>query len=260
MYRYAFCGLRYVWIANCPWASEMSKSRNTTRFPEKEKETSHWMAGCHLFNCCCTNLTSLCRLQLTGFSVAECSQLIEKTLQNCLCESRKWDKRTSSFSDKPTQARWTPDGFNMHSVEIGMWCKAPWKTRPNQFSHLGSRRISSGWISVAIGYFSMIPHRVWDEVEVWVFSKKQLKASDARLLGWCWKKLHLIALAEHIFAQAARRVQFRTKRVAMGLWKSLLFACHGLSWKVPSEASGIHPKIIYQPETNTLWLFNIAMV
>ena len=45
-------------------------------------------------------------------------------------------------------------------------------------------------------------------------------------------------MAEHIFAQAARRVQFRTKRVAMGLWKSLLFACHGLSWKVPS---GCHP-------------------
>ena len=55
------------------------------------------------------------------------------------------------------------------------------------------------------------------------FFEKTFESFICKVEGWCLWKLHLTTLAEHIFAQAARRVQNRTKRVAMALWKSLLF-------------------------------------
>ena len=163
------------------------------------------------------------RLQLRGFSVAECSQLIEKTPQKLSLRKQKVRQENKFFFRQTytitLNARWIQHALrrNWHVVQSTL------KNQPNQFSHLGSRRISSGWISVAIGYFSMIPHRVWDEVEVWVFYGKTFQSFRCKV-RMMLKKPHLIASAEHIFAQAARRVQFRTKRIAMGLWKSLLFA------------------------------------
>ena len=153
------------------------------------------------------------RLQLRGFSVAECSQLIEKTLQKLSLRKQKMRQENKVFFRQTfasrLNARWIQHALrrSWHVVQRTL------KNQPNHFSHLGSRGISS----VVIGYFSMVPHRVWDEVEVWVFFEKTFESLRCKVVGMMLKKLHLIALAEHIFAQAAIRVQFRTERVAMGL-------------------------------------------